>query len=207
MATMIQPAPFWDKIAEKYAKQPVADVPTYEHTLARTRAYLRPTDQVLELGCGTGSTALTLSQDVAQVTATDISGEMIRIAEAKAEGFGNVAFQRAAADADEFADGAFDAVLGYNLLHLLETPMRTVLQAHRVLKPGGVFITKTPCLGDGAVWLRLVIPVMQAFGKAPYVGFPKAAELDGMMREAGFEIVTAEGHGKRGNRFIAARKM
>ncbi|MEL6287025.1 MAG: class I SAM-dependent methyltransferase, partial [Pseudomonadota bacterium] len=40
--------------------------------------------RVLELGCGTGSTALLLAPSVAQITGTDISGEMVRIANGKA---------------------------------------------------------------------------------------------------------------------------
>ncbi|MEL6645946.1 MAG: class I SAM-dependent methyltransferase [Pseudomonadota bacterium] len=209
MATMIQPAPFWDKIAAKYAKQPIADVPTYEHTMARTRDYLNPTDHVLELGCGTGSTALLLSRAVAQMTATDISGEMIRIARAKAadQGARTVTFQTAPSDADIFAEASFDAVMGFNLLHLLENPVRTIRRAHAQLKPGGVLITKTPCLGDAGFVLRIVIPVMQMLGKAPFVGFPTARGLESMMHEVGFEVIASESHGKSRNRFLVGRKI
>lgn len=207
MTAMIQPAPFWDKIADKYAKSPISDVPAYEHTMARTRDYLSPTDHVLELGCGTGSTALLLSRDVTQITGTDISGEMIRIANAKADAVGNVTFLQETSDSDALALGAFDAVLGFNLLHLLEDPKKTVAQAHGLLKPGGVFITKTPCLGDWGRWLRVLMPALQLIGKAPFVGFPKAAELEDTLRMVGFEIVAAEDHGKRGNRFLVGRKV
>ncbi|MEM9475019.1 MAG: class I SAM-dependent methyltransferase [Pseudomonadota bacterium] len=209
MTAMVQPAPFWDKIAEKYAKSPIADVPTYEHTMARTRAFLKPTDRVLELGCGTGSTALLLAPSVAQITGTDISGEMVRIANGKAadQGAQKVTFEQAASDADAFPAQSFDAVLGYNLLHLLEAPMRTVLRALSLLKPGGVFITKTPCLGDSSFVLRLVIPVMQMLGKAPFVGFPTAEGLETMLRKAGFEVIASETHGKARNRFLVAQKL
>ena len=66
-------APFWDKIAPRYAKKPVADPAAYEEKLARVRALLRAEDRVLEIGCGTGSTALRLASRVAEITATDIS--------------------------------------------------------------------------------------------------------------------------------------
>ena len=64
---------FWDRIAPKYAKSPVRDQQAYEATLARTRSYLGAEDKVLELGCGTGSTALILADAVAEYTATDLS--------------------------------------------------------------------------------------------------------------------------------------
>jgi cyclopropane fatty-acyl-phospholipid synthase-like methyltransferase len=47
---------FWDKIAEGYAKRPVADQGAYERKLATTQRYLRADMEVLEFGCGTGTT-------------------------------------------------------------------------------------------------------------------------------------------------------
>ena len=57
-----QPQAFWDKIAQKYATKRVADPAAYEAKLTRVRALLRAEDRVLEIGCGTGSTALTLAR-------------------------------------------------------------------------------------------------------------------------------------------------
>ena len=50
-----QAVQFWDKIAPKYAADPIKDMESYELTLNKTRGYLRPSDQVLEIGAGTGS--------------------------------------------------------------------------------------------------------------------------------------------------------
>ena len=100
MTTMTQTAPFWDRLAERYAAQPVKDQDSYEKTLNRVRAHLTPKDQVLELGCGTGSTALTLSDAAGHIHATDISSGMIEIANRKAVAAGvtNVSFGQADAD-------------------------------------------------------------------------------------------------------------
>ena len=73
---------FWDKTAGRCAKMPIRDVEAYEYTLERTRSYLAKTDGVLELGCGTGSTALLLAGSVAGITGNDISPNMIGIARA-----------------------------------------------------------------------------------------------------------------------------
>ena len=48
---------FWDRMARKYAADPIADPAGYEHTLHRVQGLLNAGDRVLELGCGTGSTA------------------------------------------------------------------------------------------------------------------------------------------------------
>ncbi len=45
---MNQPGRFWDKIAEKYSKQPVADEESYQQKLRVTREYFRPDMEVLE---------------------------------------------------------------------------------------------------------------------------------------------------------------
>jgi len=55
---MDQSAKFWDKIAERYSKRPIADEAAYEKKLQVTREYFRPDMEVLEFACGTGSTAI-----------------------------------------------------------------------------------------------------------------------------------------------------
>ena len=88
-------AQFWDRIARKYATDPIADIAGYERTLERTRHYLRSTRSSFEFGCGTGTTALKLAPSVGRIIATDISDEMIAIAreKAKAEGCTNATFE------------------------------------------------------------------------------------------------------------------
>ena len=50
---------FWDKIADKYSKQPIADEASYQKKLQVTQEYFKSDMEVLEFGCGTGSTAIT----------------------------------------------------------------------------------------------------------------------------------------------------
>ena len=71
---MSQTSKFWDKIAEKYAKRPIADEAAYQRKLAVTRDYFRPDMEVLEFGCGTGTTAINHAPYVKHIRATDISG-------------------------------------------------------------------------------------------------------------------------------------
>lgn len=49
---------FWDRTADKYAATPIADEASYQVKLAETRRRMRSDMNVLEFGCGTGSTAL-----------------------------------------------------------------------------------------------------------------------------------------------------
>jgi ubiquinone/menaquinone biosynthesis C-methylase UbiE len=194
--TAADPSRFWNRLAHKYAERKVPDPPAYERTLEHTRRYLKSSDVLLEFGCGTGTTAVKLASSVARVMATDISEQMIAIAREKAQAAGctNVAFETATPGAAPWADNSFDVVVCFNVLHLIEARAAALAGVRRLLKPGGLFISKTPCLEDANPMFALVVPVMQAFGQAPYVGFLSAAELEGEINAAGFEIVERAWH-------------
>jgi ubiquinone/menaquinone biosynthesis C-methylase UbiE len=206
---------FWDRIAPKYAKSPVRDQLAYETTLARTRSYLGAEDFVLELGCGTGSTALILADAVKKYTATDLSPAMIEIGRRKATEQGTEDLRFVAADVfDPILDGErYDVVTGFNLFHLLAEPDAAMRRVNRLLKPGGLFISKTPCPTDGSAPLRLklmlhVLPVMQLFGKAPFVKFQTIAELERSIVGAGFKIIEVGNYPvSPPNHFVVARKV
>ena len=201
---------FWDKIAHSYAKSPVKDMASYDLTMERTRAYLSPSDKALELGGGTGTTALRLADAVDHLTSTDISAEMIAIARGKAErdGVENVTFRRANLRDAANGDGPYDAVLAFNLLHLIEDLPEALTAIHHMVKPGGMFISKSGCLAEKGWYLRPIVCVMRMLGKAPYVGYLKIRDLDGQVARAGFKIVeTRTFPGMAPSRFIVAQKL
>jgi ubiquinone/menaquinone biosynthesis C-methylase UbiE len=204
-------AHFWNRIARKYAKDPIADMEGYERTLAHARRLLKATDIVFEFGCGTGTSALKLAPSVARLVATDISQEMIAIAREKAaaEGCAKVEFAVATPDAAPWPDASFDAAVGFNVLHLVPDRAAVLRGVHRLLKPGGLFISKTPALAEMNVFIRLLVPLMQAVGQAPYVAFLSTADYEREIAENDFEIVESAKHGstKRDVRtFFVARK-
>lgn len=191
---MTATAKFWDGIAEKYAKSPIRDMESYEHTLQRTASYLKPTDQVLELGCGTGRTALRLADHVDTITASDVSPGMLAVGRrlAQEQKTQNVNFVQA--EANQPPDWTYDVVMTFNLLHLVQDLNATLARVHQVLKPGGLFISKTPCLAQGGLGfkfglLKLLLPVMQLVGKAPYVNQFDIKTLESTVGNAGFEII------------------
>jgi len=206
---MRSPAKFWDKIADKYAKKPVKDVASYNKTLDCTRKHLSEGDNVLEVGCGTGSTALLLAPSVKQITASDISSRMIEIAREKAvvRGVENVRFEQGTLFDERLEKGSFDVVLGFNFLHLLEDIPGAVRRIHELLKPGGSFISKTVCLTEQTRLWSLLVAILNPLGLAPPVKCLRVAELEDLITGAGFEILeTGSYPPSPPSRFIVARK-
>lgn len=205
-------ARFWNRSSRKYAEGAVSDPAGYERSLDRTRALLKPGDRVLELGCGTGTTALRLASDVQSYLATDFSTEMIEIAKEKhsASSIPALTFQTATVEMLAPEAGPFDAVLGFNYLHLVRDLPGTLRRIHALLAPEGLFISKTPCLGDMNPLIRIaLLPAMRAIGMAPYAGAFRATELGELMEAVGFEVLATENHATKGNEarpYVAARK-
>lgn len=198
---------FWDKAAPRYAKSPIRDEASYQKKLAITQEYLRPDWSVLEFGCGTGSTAIIHAPHVKTIIATDISGEMLGIAEQKARdaGIRNIRFQHGTLESLELGTEGFDAVLGLNILHLLEDVQGAIFRVSSLLKPGGIFISSTALIGDIKLYWRLLIPVMQFLGFAPYVNRFDKQELVSMLTNAGFSVDYEWQPGKE-SVFIIAKK-
>ena len=200
--TAADDARFWDKSAKRYAASKIADLGGYERTLERTRSFLQPSHRVLELGCGTGSTALRLAGAVSSYLATDISERMIGIARQKLgdEPVLNLSFQPAVAEDLVRDEHRFDVVLAYNFLHLVRDPAATLRTISRLLKPQGMFISKTPCLGEMNVLIRRVLlPIMRTMGQAPHVAVFSAEELKQMVVGEQFAIVAHENHASKGS--------
>ena len=199
---------FWDRIAPGYSKQPIADPESYARKLAMTQALMRPDMEVLEIGCGTGSTALEHAPHVAHLLATDVSGGMVAIGRDKAEqaGINNVSFRQAGVEEFEAPEASYDMVLALNLLHLLPDRAAALAKIHRLLKPGGIFISSTVCLADRMWFLRPVIPVMQWIGKAPFVSFLGAEKVLREVTTAGFEPQEHWTHGRANSLFLVATK-
>lgn len=215
MAASSKDAAFWSKISRKYAADPIRNMDGYLQTLDRTKSYLKPEDHVLEIGCGTGSTALLLAPHVAHITGTDLAPGMIEIATEKRakEGLKNVTFKVAETLDHNPQDGPYDAILAHNLLHLLHDLDQSLQRIAALTKTGGVFISKTVCAPEAggikyALIRALAIPLMQRIGKAPYVNFISVPDLERRIERTGFEICEVISQpGLMQSHYVVARKL
>ena len=207
--TMTQPnSKFWDRIADKYSRQPVADEAAYQQKLRVTQDYLRSDMEVLEFGCGTGSTAIVHAPFVKHILATDISERMLEIARGKAEAakIDNVTFECAAIDTFTAPDETYDVIMGHSILHLLEDKEAVIAKVRRMLKPDGVFVSSTVVLGERMKWFKLIGPLGKALGLIPLVKVFTAKELEDSIIAAGFAIEHRWMPGKGDSVFLVAKK-
>lgn len=196
---------FWNRVAERYAARPVRDGAAYEEMLAEVAARLRPQDRVLEIGAGTGTTALRLGPQVALWLATDLSPEMHRIACAK-PGSDRVQFRLASAET-RHAEAPFDVICAFHILHLVPDAEAALRALFGQLTPGGLFLSKTWCLADLPWTMKAVLPLLRLRGWMPPARALKAPELRALITAAGFTIEAERTFGKgRHSRYIVARK-
>lgn len=201
-------AKFWDRMAKSYSKNPISDEASYQHKLHLTQGYLRPDMNVLEFGCGTGSTALSHAPLVNHIQAIDISPKMIEIAREKAasEKVTNVGFEVDTIDEFDISDESYEVVLGMSILHLLHDPDRAMRKVYTFLKPGGVFNSSTACLGDNMKYFGPIAFIGRVLGLLPLVKIFTTAELESSLTAAGFTIEHAWCPGKSKSVFVVARK-
>ena len=137
-------ANFYDSFIDKVFKK------TYKTILENMNSDLNLNHHVLEIGTGTGTIPFAIGSKVSSIIATDISPEMIRIANRKLikSKNKNIEFQIQDSYNLTFPDKSFDIVIASNLLHLLYEPEKALHEIKRVLKDNGIFIAPTLCVGE-----------------------------------------------------------
>lgn len=205
---MNKKAKFWNKIAKKYASRPVDDESAYHKKLEKTQEFFTPESEVLEIGCGTGTTSLHHAPYVKHIRAVDISENMLAIARERLESsvHNNVTFEQADIDDLSVDDQSMDAVLTLSLLHLLEDKEAAIAKIHRILKAGGVFVSSTVCL-DNMKFLKYILAIGHFFGLLPLVRFFSRDQLLQSIKNAGFTIEFEWQPKKNAAVFVIARKV
>jgi len=128
--------PFYDFI-QKYI---VRDI-RYKSLLIE-QADIQAGQQVLDLGCGTGTLAIMAqqAQPAAEVTGLDADPDMLKVAKYKsAQQNLPVKFDVGFTNKLPYPDESFDRVLSSIMIHHLKTPDKwlTAREVYRVLKPSG----------------------------------------------------------------------
>lgn len=156
------------------------------HRIVIQRLALQGSEQILDIGCGTG----TLTRDIAAAlgnkalsccTGLDAAEQMIKAAQRKASGIPNIRFDAAVAERLPYANGSFDAAVSTFFFHHIhfELKKKVLAETARVLKPGRRFIVvdvDTPTTRFGSLCARS--------GHWLFQQNEIAETIDGKLREA-----------------------
>jgi len=121
----------------------------------------------------------------------------------------NIEFTRGTLTDFNAETDSFDAVLGLNVIHLLPDRQSVLTEVARILKPGGIFVSSTGCLGSSYLrFIKLFVPLGTFLGLMPDVFVLTESELAAEVTNAGFAIESQWHHGMKDiDVFMIARKI
>lgn len=159
------------------------------------QAHIQAGQKVLDLGCGTATLTILITQahPEAEVTGLDGDPKVLAIGRAKAAKAGaKITLDQGMSYRLPYSDQSFDRVLSSLLFHHLNrvNKQRTLEEVYRVLRSGGEFH-----LADFGrqrnFWAKLISPLM---ARLEEVSDNHKGLLPVMMRKAGFQLVDNEVH-------------
>ena len=132
---------YWSRFARSYDRdgEYVVGRPILQ-AIERRLLQERSLGDAVEFGCGTGYWTRVIAGNAQQVIATDLSDEMLAVAQNQLRGFQNVRIQKADCAQAPFPLGRFDCVLMANLLHVIGHPLQCLQEGYRILRAGGCLI-------------------------------------------------------------------
>jgi len=157
---------------------------------AMERLAIEPGHRVLEVGAGTGINA-PLYPRTSDVTAIDLSGEMLERARERIAGMGLTHIRLIEADAAHltFADESFDRVYAPYTISVVPDPVTVVCEMCRVCRRGGRIVILNHFRSEN----RLLARIEQAISPVTvHVGFKADLDLHVLMEQTGLRPLSVE---------------
>ena len=153
----------------------------------------QPGQDILDLGCGTGTLTLLLKTrySEAKVAGIDADPQILEIARAKSAAAGvAIAFHQGMSFALPFADQSFDRVVSSLMFHHLtrQNKQKTLAEIHRVLRPAGQLHIADFARPQNPL-MRFAFLWVQVFDGFPSTRDSVAGRLPDMIRDAGYSKV------------------
>lgn len=140
----------------------------------------------LDLGCGAGHAGFAMAQAGAQVTAYDISAEMIAVVKGEAERRRlNIRTMQGPAERLPFADATFDLVATRMSAHHWSDVPAAMAEVRRVIKEGGTLVVIDVTAPESPL-LDTVLQTVELLRDASHVRNYRVSEWTAMLHAAGF---------------------
>jgi peptidoglycan/xylan/chitin deacetylase (PgdA/CDA1 family)/ubiquinone/menaquinone biosynthesis C-methylase UbiE len=163
----------------------------YRLFTAQIPRFFAGADRVLEVGAGTGIFTLEIAKNCVEVVAVDISGNMLKVLDKKAEsgGIKNIKTVKGNVETMEL-DGPFSVACAFLALEYLVDLPAFFSRLERYIVPGGTvyFITARRSL------FRLFTQIGNAMRQGLWLKAHSRREIEAMLKKAGFERVKATSH-------------
>ncbi len=185
------PEKFWNLIAPKYAASSITDIAAYQKKIKKLKSYLSSEDYVLDVGCGTGTQCNDLANNVKHIAGIDISNKLLAIAEMRKveREIKNVEFVQTTIFDERFESGSFNVVMAFYMLHFCEDIDEVFRRIYDLLKPGGLFILETACLGEKNVITGKLIRSAGKLGFLPLINLLSNQQIELALEQADFSVV------------------
>jgi len=146
---------------------------------------------VLDIGCGTGTQCDDLASNVKHVTGIDISNKLLAIAETRKveREINNVEFVQTTVFDERFESDSFNVVMAFYVLHFYENIDEVFGRIYDLLKPGGLFISETACLGEKNIITGKLIRLGGKLGLLPLINSLSTPQIELALEGAGFSVV------------------
>lgn len=150
----------------------------------------KPSECILDLGCGTGHLTENITKIGAEVVGIDSSIAMIEQAQTN---YPHLHFEVADARNLQFTE-KFDAVFSNAVLHWIKEPEKVIASIWQALKPGGRFVAEFGGKGNVKIISFAIYNAMQAAGystiESPWY-FPSIGEYGTLLEKHGLQLIFA----------------
>ncbi|MCG3221783.1 MAG: class I SAM-dependent methyltransferase, partial [Candidatus Heimdallarchaeota archaeon] len=200
---------FWDRTAKEYETKEIKWEKIFNKAVENTKKYLSSNDVLLDYACGAGVITAQIASCVKETHAIDISSKLLDVAKrmANERKIENISFVKTTIFDERYQKESFDVITAFNILHLLEDSKEIIQRINELLKPGGLFISETPCLGEKKSLLGTFLSLLSKLRIVPYLNRLKFSELEDLLAERKFQIIETEDlQQKQTNYFIVAKK-
>ena len=158
----------------------------------KLKKYLTGKSNVLDYGCGTGTIAVQFSNLVTRMQGIDYAAGMIEAAQRKAavNRIENASFIKTTIFDERLDKGSYDVVIAWGILHLVDDRKHVIDRIYELLKPGGLFLSATECLGEKKTSITSFLALLMKIGIFPIMlKYFSITELESTITGAHFQII------------------